>query len=102
MICYYTNYGLSGLNAGCASVKPPFDAETLLNDHFMNNKYNEGDTVYAKVFPTISLRIRRYVNRIYYCLDPANSRSEEVVYFERELMEKADELPLPVPPLSGR
>ena len=33
----------------------------------MENKYKEGEEVYAKVNPSLKLIIRRYVDRIYYC-----------------------------------
>lgn len=48
------------------------------------NKYKEGTIVYAKANPSLKLKIRRYVHRIYYCRvqeDP----EKELVYFEREL-----------------
>ena len=54
----------------------------------MENKYKEGDVVYAKIDPTLKLVIRRYVNKIYYCTVQEDLTRKEFVYFEREL--KAD------------
>jgi hypothetical protein len=56
----------------------------------MQNKFKEGDTVYAKAFPGVKLMIRRYVHRIYYCRDQENSANREMAYFERELMLKEE------------
>lgn len=33
----------------------------------MENKYKEGEIVYAKINPELKLVIRRYVDQIYYC-----------------------------------
>lgn len=52
----------------------------------MENKYKEGQEVYAKVNPTLKLIIRRYVDRIYYCKIKENPTQKELVYFEREIM----------------
>lgn len=51
----------------------------------MENKYKEGEIVYALENPTVKLKIRRYVHRIYYCLIDGNANHEEKVYFEREI-----------------
>jgi len=53
---------------------------------FMENKYNEGEIVYAKINPTLKLVIRRYVKRIYYCKVQEDPSRKDLVYFERELM----------------
>ena len=53
----------------------------------MENKYKEGQVVYAKVAPSLKLVIRRYVDRIYYCKIQDDSDRKELVYFERELMD---------------
>ena len=50
----------------------------------MENKYKEGEEVYAKVNPSLKLIIRRYVDRIYYCKIKENLLRKELVYFERE------------------
>lgn len=52
----------------------------------MENKYKEGEEVYAKVNPSRKLIVRRYVDRIYYCKIKKDPTLKEVVYFERELM----------------
>jgi hypothetical protein len=52
----------------------------------MDNKYQEGSTVCAKLNPTQKLLIRRYVNRIYYCKIQNDLAHKELVYFDRELM----------------
>ena len=56
----------------------------------MENKYKEGEEVYAKVNPSLKLIIRRYVDRIYYCKIKINPTLKEPVYFERELMSDSD------------
>ena len=52
----------------------------------LDNKYKEGETVYAKECPSLALIVRRYVHRIYYCKIVSDPNSDEVVYFERELL----------------
>ncbi len=54
---------------------------------FIQNKYNPGDVVYAKVNPTLSLVIRRYIDQVYYCKVQGDPDRNELVYFERELVE---------------
>ncbi len=51
----------------------------------MENKYKEGETVYAKEYPELELVIRRYIHKIYYCRIKKEP-GKELVYFERELM----------------
>lgn len=51
----------------------------------MENKYREGQVVYAKVDPGLKLVIRRYVDRIYYCKVQNDPTRKELVYFEREI-----------------
>ena len=53
------------------------------------NKYKEGEVVYARAYPTIKLIIRRYVDRIYYCNIAETPQKKDLVYFERELMTNA-------------
>ena len=53
----------------------------------MENKYKEGETVYAKADPSLPLVIRRYVDRVYYCTVKNDSTKKEQVYYERELTE---------------
>ncbi len=52
----------------------------------MENKYKEGEEVYAKVNPSLKLIIRSYVDRIYYCKIKEDPLQKELVYFEREIM----------------
>ncbi len=52
----------------------------------MENKYKEGDVVYAKENPEKKLVVRRYVDRIYYCKVQDDATAKELVYFERELI----------------
>ena len=54
----------------------------------MENKYKEGDVVYALENPSLKLTIRRYVDKIYYCTDQKDPGSKDRVYFERELTGK--------------
>lgn len=51
----------------------------------MENKYKEGEEIYAKVNPSLKLIIRRYVDRIYYCKIKEDSTRKELVYFEQEI-----------------
>ncbi len=53
----------------------------------MENKYKEGQVVYAKENPLLKLIIRRYVDRIYYCKVQDDPDRKELVYFERELVD---------------
>lgn len=53
----------------------------------MENKFQEGATVFARENPSHSLQVRRYAKRIYYCTDPANPLNKDQVYYERELMQ---------------
>jgi hypothetical protein len=52
----------------------------------MENKYKEGEFVFAKTNPALKLIIRRYVDRIYYCKVSEDPDRKELVYFERELL----------------
>lgn len=54
----------------------------------MENKYCEGDFVYAKENPALKLIVRRYIDDIYYCKIPNEPDKKELVYFERELIDK--------------
>lgn len=51
----------------------------------MENKYKEGQAVHAIVNPGLSLIIRRYVERIYYCKVANKPNHKELAYFEREI-----------------
>lgn len=58
-----------------------------MSKQFVQNKYNAGDIVYAKVDPSLKLIIRRYVDQVYYCKVFEDTERRELVYFERELVE---------------
>lgn len=47
----------------------------------------EGDVVYAKVIPTLKLKIRRYTDQVYYFEPLDDPEAREQVYYERELVE---------------
>lgn len=53
----------------------------------MENKYQVGDEVYAKEDQETKLKVRRYVNRIYYCQKVRSLNSKDLVYFENELID---------------
>lgn len=58
-----------------------------MNMEERKNKYRAGDTVYAKVNTSLKLIVRRYVDRVYYCIIHDSPNLKELVYFERELMD---------------
>ena len=51
----------------------------------MENKYKEGEIVFASVHPEVLLTVRRYVDRIYFCRLKNSDNGKDLVYFEREL-----------------
>jgi hypothetical protein len=51
----------------------------------MENKFKEGEEVYAKTDPELKLVVRRYVDRVYYCRIKGNQDHDDLPYFEREL-----------------
>lgn len=55
----------------------------------MDNKYQEGQEVFAIKTPSEKLVIRRYVDRIYYCVIADHPEQKEVALFEREMTPKA-------------
>lgn len=48
-------------------------------------KYQIGQSVFAKSAPTEKLKVRRFVNRVYYCRMVKEPNGPDLVYFEREL-----------------
>jgi hypothetical protein len=56
----------------------------------VQNKYNPGDVVYAKVDPTLKLIVRRYIDQIYFCKVQEDPERKELIYFERELVENLE------------
>jgi hypothetical protein len=49
------------------------------------NKYKDGQVVYAIADPSRKLIVRRYASRLYYCKIQDSPASDELVYYEREL-----------------
>jgi len=60
-----------------------------MKNNIRDNKYHEGQEVFAKKTPQQKLVIRRYVDRIYYCTPADDPDQKEVVLYERELTLKA-------------
>lgn len=58
----------------------------------MENKFKEGEIVYAILKPTVRLQIRRYIPRIYYCTLIDDPELTEKVYFERELIRESERM----------
>jgi hypothetical protein len=58
-----------------------------MSKRFVQNKYNAGDVVFAKVNPDLKLVIRRYIDQVYFCKVQNDLERKELVYFERELLE---------------
>lgn len=54
-------------------------------------KYRDGEIVFAIKHPIVRLIVRRYIPTIYYCT-VADDPTREVVYFERELMPGTEQL----------
>ena len=52
----------------------------------ISNKYKAGEMVFAKENPKQRLIIRRYIDRIYYCIVEKDPHQKELAYFERELI----------------
>jgi hypothetical protein len=55
-------------------------------NEFIENKYKRGEVVFERTHPTQKLVVRRFADRVYYCLAQENSAQKELVYFERELI----------------
>ncbi len=58
----------------------------------MENKFKEGETVFAKEKPELQLVVRRYVDKIYFCRVKENNKDKDLAYFERELTSNATEI----------
>jgi len=52
----------------------------------MENKYKDGEEVYAKVNPSLKLIVRRSWDSVYYCKIKEDITQKELIYFEKELM----------------
>lgn len=55
----------------------------------MNTKYNEGDEVYDRIRPGQKLIVSRHQHGMYYCKRIEHRNEKELIYFERELMSRA-------------
>ena len=53
-----------------------------------DNNYKIGDIVYAKVNTEQKLIVAEYKDRIYYCKIDKQPDKKQLVYFERELLDK--------------
>ncbi|MGW9684435.1 hypothetical protein [Flagellimonas sp. 2504JD1-5] len=51
----------------------------------MENRFKIGDVVCAKVRPSVSLVVRLYARKVYYCAIQNDPLANELVYFDREL-----------------
>ncbi|WP_411028794.1 hypothetical protein [Spongiimicrobium sp. 3-5] len=58
----------------------------------VENRFKIGDVVCAKVRPSVSLVVRLYARKVYYCAIQNNPLANELVYFDREL-KSCDGLP---------
>lgn len=59
----------------------------------IGNRFKIGDFVCAKVRPSVSLVVRLYARRVYYCTVQNDPLANELVYFDREL-KSYDAIPL--------
>jgi hypothetical protein len=50
------------------------------------NKFSEGEIVFERINPGQKLLVRRYVNRLYYCMVEDFPNRKDLVFFERDLM----------------
>lgn len=51
-----------------------------------DNIYPEGAIITASENPSLSLKIMKYYQRIYYCAVIGDEERKQLVYFERELI----------------
>jgi hypothetical protein len=57
-----------------------------MKQHIVDNKYHEGQEVFATNAPSVRLVVRRYVDRIYYCSFLDYPARNDLALFERELV----------------
>lgn len=57
----------------------------MIREHKNDNIYDIGTTIFANERPSIPLLIRRYIDRIYYCIDETKPDEGDHVYFERQI-----------------
>lgn len=60
----------------------------------MDNIYEVGTMITARIAPDCTLVINRYIKRIYYCVAVNDPKQRVLAYFERELIP-------PTVPLTG-
>jgi hypothetical protein len=60
--------------------------EMMANNKTDVNKFSDGETVFERINPGQKLMVRRYVNKIYYCMVEDFPNRKDLVFFERELM----------------
>ncbi len=51
----------------------------------MKNRFKIGDVVCARVRPSVSLVVRLYTRKVYYCKIQNDPLANEMVYFDKEL-----------------
>lgn len=56
----------------------------------IENKYKDGQVVFAIENPSRKLIVRRYAARLYYCKIQDSPDLDELVYYERELSSDKD------------
>lgn len=56
-----------------------------MKKNHITNRYKKGDLVYAKVRPCVTLVVRLYVRKVYYCAIHNDPTANELVYFDSEL-----------------
>ncbi len=52
----------------------------------MENKFDDGQLVYAKAYPEVKLIVKRGVDRMYYCKVESQPTLKSLVYFEQDLV----------------
>lgn len=57
-----------------------------MSKQFVQNRYESGDVVFAKVNPTLALVVRQYIDQVYFCKVQEDPDRKDLVYFERELV----------------
>jgi len=53
----------------------------------MDNIYTEGSVVRLKVQPSSTVRIVKYQQRVYFCVDTRDPNGRPMPYFEHELLD---------------
>ena len=53
----------------------------------LENKFKIGDVVFASAHPEVLLTVKRYIDRLYYCIVKDTKDEVSLLYFEIELEE---------------